>query len=149
VTTAAPSRREYGSLSRFWRFVFIVGIFLLAWPPICGVVVWWIKFDNATPPLGWLAAAVIYAYLFCSPSALLAGIIHAVAAFCFRYNSVLVPVVSAVAAAVLMVALIVLPIFSQGLAYDKIANGFVVLLPLSLIASLMCWRLTRQFARMA
>ena len=90
-----------GSLSAVWRFVFIVAIFLLVWPPICGSVVWWFKFDSGPAMLGWLAAAVIYAYLFCVPSALLAGIMHAVAAISFRHYSILVPIAAAALATLL------------------------------------------------
>ena len=57
-----------GSLSPFWRLVFIVATFLLIWPPICGSVVWWVKFDSGPPLLAWLAAVMIYAYLFCMPT---------------------------------------------------------------------------------
>src|SRR5260370_21632252 len=110
----------------------MVAIFLFAWPPICGVVVWWIKFDNARPAIGWLAAIMIYEYLFCAPSALLAGIIHAVAAFRFHRNSIWVPIVAAVAATGLGGALIVRPVFPVGGAFRKVSSRFGVLLPLSL-----------------
>jgi len=90
VSGATFFRDEGGTLTPFWRFAFIVAIFLLVWPPICGVVVWWVKLDSGPAMLAWLAAAVIYAYLFCVPSALVAGIMHAVAALSFRHNSILV-----------------------------------------------------------
>jgi hypothetical protein len=148
VSDTAPSRSEYASPSRFWRFVSIVGLFLLAWPPICGVAVWATKFSSATPSLGWIAVSVIYAYLFCAPSALLAGIIHAFAAIRFRRNSILVPFASAAAAAILGVAVIALPVSLRGQADVMMMNGLVFVLPLSLAASLICWRLTRRLARM-
>jgi hypothetical protein len=133
-------------LSPFWRGLSIVSIFLLLWPPICGSVVWWVKFENGG--LGWLAAAIIYAYLFCAPSALLAGIVHAVAALGFRHYSILVAVAAAVLAAVLIEMAIVSPLFLRELA-DPAMSSLQLLLFASLIASLICWRLTRPLARPA
>ncbi|WP_156438749.1 hypothetical protein [Bradyrhizobium valentinum] len=126
----------------------IVSVFLVLWPPICGSVVWWVKFDNAAPMLGWLVAAMIYAYLFCVPSALLAGIVHAVAALSFRHYSILVPIAAGVLAAVLIEMVIVKPFLLRELA-DKAMSSLELLLFASLIASVICWRLTRRFARMA
>jgi hypothetical protein len=148
VTRTALFTGKDGSLSAVWRFVFIVAIFLLIWPPICGGVVWWVKFDSATPMLGWLAVVVIYAYLFCAPSALLAGIMHAVAALSFRHYSILVPIVAATLAAVLIEMVVVKPFFLRELA-DKTMSSLELLLFASLIASLICWRVTRRFARVA
>jgi hypothetical protein len=137
-------RYETGALRSLWRFVFIVAVFLLVWPPICGTVVWWVKFDGAA----WLAAPIIYAYLLCAPSALLAGIVHAVAALGFRHYSILVPVAAAALAAILIEMIIVGPWLLRELA-DKTMSSLELLLFASLIASLICWRLTRPFARAA
>ena len=139
-------RGKDGSLSALWRFVFIVAIFLLIWPPIVGVVVWWVKFDSGPSMLALLAAVVIYAYLLGGPSALLAGIVHAVAALSFRHYSILVPIVAAALAALLIEMVIVNPFFLRELA-DKTMSGLELLLFASLIASLICWRLTRPLAR--
>ena len=139
-------RDESGTLKPFWRFAFIVAIFLLIWPPICGVVVWWVKFDSGPAMLALLAAAVIYAYLFCLPSALLAGTVHAVAALSFRHYSILVPIVAAALAALLIEMVIVNPFFLRELA-DKTMSSLELLLFASLIASLVCWHLTRPLAR--
>ena len=137
---------EDGSLSALWRFVFIVAIFLLIWPPICGIVVWWVKVDSGPAMLALFAAAVIYAYLLCVPSALLAGIMHAVAALSFRHYSILVPIAAAALAALLIEMVIVNPFFLRELA-DKTMSSLELLLFASLIASLICWRLTRPLAR--
>ena len=139
--------REDGSLSAVWRFVFIVVVFLLAWPPICGIVIWWIKIDDATS-VGWLAAIAIYAYLFGAPSAFLSGVIHAVAAVNFRHYSILVPVATAVLAAILIEKVIVTRLLLRELA-DATMSSLQLVLFASLIASLGCWFLTRQLARMA
>ena len=139
-------RGKDGSLSALWRFVFIVAIFLLIWPPIVGVVVWWVKFDSGPSMLALLAAVVIYAYLLGVPSALLAGIVHAVAALSFRHYSILVPIVAAALAALLIEMVIVNPFFLRELA-DKTMSSLELLLFASLIASLICWRLTRPLAR--
>jgi hypothetical protein len=146
VSGATFFRDEGGTLTPFWRFAFIVAIFLLIWPPICGSVVWWVKFDSGPQMLVWLAAVVIYAYLLCMPSALLAGIIHAVAALGFRHNSILVPIAAAALAALLIEMVIVNPFFLRELA-DKTMSSLELLLFASLIASLICWRLTRPLAR--
>jgi hypothetical protein len=148
VTGTTFFRGKDGSLSALWRFVFIVTIFLLIWPPICGSVVWWIKVDSGPQMFGWLAAVVIYAYLLCMPSALLAGIMHAVAALSFRHYSILVPIAAAALAAVLIEMVIVNPFFLRELA-DETMSSLELLLFASLIASLICWRLTRGFARTA
>ena len=139
-------RDEGGTLTPFWRFAFIVATFLLIWPPICGIVVWWVKIDSGPQMLAWLAAAVIYAYLLCAPSALLAGIVHAVAALTFRHYSILVPIAAAALAALLIEMVIVNPYFLRELA-DKTMSSLELLLFASLIASLICWRLTRPLAR--
>jgi len=136
--------RKDGSLSAPWRVVIFIAIFLLVWPPIAGSVVWWVKFDGAD----WLLATVIYAYLFGAPSALLAGVVHAVAAVGFRHYSILVPIVAAGFAAILIEKVVVSPDFLRGLA-DETMSSLELMLFASLIASLICWRLTRRFARTA
>jgi hypothetical protein len=90
VTGTTFFRGKDGSLSALWRFVFIVTIFLLIWPPI--------------------AAAAL--------------------------------------AAVLIEMVIVNPFFLRELA-DETMSSLELLLFASLIASLICWRLTRGFARTA
>jgi hypothetical protein len=150
VTWTALFVGKDGSLSAVWRFASIVAIFLLVWPPIFGIVVWWLKFatGNDTPLLGWLALVAIYAYMLCTPSALLAGLVHAIAAVGFRYNSILVPLVAAAGAAILLDMIIVKPVTLQEIA-DVITKGPILFLFASLIASLTCWRVTRRFARAA
>ena len=144
MSGATFSRDKTRVLWPLWRFVFIVAVFLLVWPPTCGTVVWWVKFDGAD----WLAAAIIYAYLLCAPSALLAGIVHAVAALTLGHYSILVPVAAAALAALLIEMVIVNPFYLRELA-DPTMSSLQLLLFASLIASLICWRLTRPFARMA
>jgi hypothetical protein len=139
-------RDEDGTLSSFWRGLSIVSIFLLLWPPICGSVIWWVKFESLG--LAWLAAAIIYAYLPCAPSALLAGIVHAVAALSLRHYSILVPVAAAALAAILIEMVIVSPFYLRELA-DATMSSLQLLLFASLIASLICWWLTRRLTRMA
>jgi fructose-specific phosphotransferase system IIC component len=146
VSGATFFRDEDGALSPFWRMLSVVAIFLVLWPPICGSVVWWVKFESLG--LAWLAAAMIYAYLLCAPSALLAGIVHAVAASSFHHYSILVPIVAAALAAVLIEMVIVNPFYLRELA-DPTMSSLQLLLFASLIASLMCWWLTRPLARAA
>lgn len=146
MSGAAIFRDRGGALRPFWRFLSIASVFLVFWPPICGTVVWWVKFD--TMGLAWLAAAIIYAYLLCAPSALLAGIVHAVAALTFGHYSILVPGAAAALAAVLIEMVIVNPFYLRELA-DPIMSSLQLLLFASLIASLICWRLTCGLARTA
>ena len=142
-------RDEAGMLSPFWRFVLIVASFLLLWPPIFGNVGWWMKFDFGPPLLGWVAFVTMWAYFF-APAALFVGFIHAVAAIRFQHNSVWVPMLAAGCAAVLIVVSI--SAMAPGPKYSPIDvpfEGYVLFIVPSLIASLICWRLTRRFARAA
>jgi hypothetical protein len=150
VTMTALFTGKDGSLSAVWRFASIVAIFLLVWPPIFGIVGWWMKFDFGPPLLAWIVAIVIYSYVICAPSALLAGIVHAVAAVRFHHNSILVPLAAAAGATILSLALI--GMIAPGSARDLInvpTESYLIFLIASLIASLICWRLTRRFARAA
>jgi hypothetical protein len=139
-----------GSLPAAWRFASIVVIFLLVWPPICGIVFLWMKGDFGTPLLGWVILVVMYSYVICALPALLAGIVHAVAAIRFRHNSMLVPLAVAAGATILTLAQIV--VIASGSVQDLInvpAERYLIFLIASLIASIICWRLTRRFARVA
>ena len=141
IRTALYAGKE-GSLSAVWRFVSIVVIFLLAWPPICGIVFWWLNhdFDSA----GWVILVAACSYAICALPGLIAGIVHAVAAISFRHNSIVVPLVAAAGATILIIA--------PGSVHDLInvpAESYVAFLIASLVASLICWRVTRRFVRVA
>jgi len=148
VTGTALFTGKDGSLSAVWRFVSIVVVFLLVWPPICGIAFWWMKHDFDTP--GWVILVVIYSYAICALPALLAGIVHAVAAISFRHNSILVPLAVAVGATILVPAQAV--VIVPGSVHDLInvpVESHVAFLIASLVASVICWRVTRRFARVA
>jgi len=150
VTMTTLFTGKDGSLSVVWHFASIVAIFLLVWPPICGIVFLWMKGDFGTPLLGWVIMVVTYSYAICALPALLAGIVHAVAAIRFRHNSIGGPLAVAAGATILTPAQIV--VIAPGSARDLInvpAERYVIFLIASLIASLICWRLTLRFARMA
>ena len=142
-------RDEAGMLSPFWRSVLIVAIFLLAWPPIFGNVGWWMKFDYGPPLLVAVAIIAMWSY-FLAPAALFVGIIHAVAAIRFHHNSVWVPMLATGCAAILIIVSIsaMAPGPTYNLINAPLESYFNVVVP-SLIASLICWRLTRRFARPA
>ncbi|MEH2624338.1 hypothetical protein V1292_002393 [Bradyrhizobium sp. AZCC 1719] len=142
-------RDEAGTLSPFWRFVLIVAIFLLIWPPIFGNVGWWMKFDFGPSLLVGVTVIATWSYFF-APAALFAGIIHAVAAISFHYNSVWVPLLTAVCATILiMVSISAIGPGPTHSLIDVPLEGYVIFIVASLIASLICWRLTRRFARLA
>jgi hypothetical protein len=150
VTRTERFTGKDGSVSAVWRFAFIVAIFLLVWPPIFGIIGWWMKFDFGPPLLAWIVTIAIYSYALFAAPALLAGIIHAVAAIRFHHNSILVPLAAAAGATILNLALI--DMIAMGSARDVInvpMESFLIFLIPSLIASLICWRLTRRFARVA
>ena len=150
MSEATFFRSEGGTLSPFWRFLSTVSVFVVLWPPICGGVVLGMKYGLGTPFLRWVIMVVIYSYAICAPPALLAGIVHAVAAIRFRCNSTLVPLAVAAGATILTPAQIV--VIAPGSARDLInvpAESYFIFLFASLIASLICWCLTRRFARLA
>lgn len=106
------------------------------------------KFDFGPPLLGWVVTVSIYSYMFFALPALLVGIAHAVAAVRFHHNSILVPLVAALGATILFLA------FLAGTELLKtpavvLEAGSLLLFFASLFATLICWRLTRRFARVA
>ena len=147
-----PERRSSGvsAAAPIWRFVGIVLIFLFLWPPIFGIIAWWMKFDFGGPLAGMLATIAIYSYGLFAPSPLLAGMILAVAAVRFSYNSIFLVLVAAVAAALLVPILIVVmapgPASLESLL-DAPSDSYVIELVASLVASITCWRLARRSAR--
>jgi hypothetical protein len=145
VNELSPFRSEASSPNSFRRYLYIVGIFVLVWPLIYGLVAWIIYMRNDPRPGLWLAVSVVASYLFCIPAALLAGIVHAVAALRFHHNSALVPIVIAPGAAFLA-GLTVYPALPS--LTDLMTSGFVLSVFGSLVASLSCWLLTRRRASM-
>jgi hypothetical protein len=132
--------------SPFWRFAAVVGFFLLIWPLISVILLWLTRFNDE----GWVDSAgfyLIYGYPLFVPSAVLAGVICAVAAVRFGYNSVWIAVGAALAAGAALLAVAVFIIPSAALARGNIAIGLGFTFLMSLIASLICWRLSRRFAR--
>jgi hypothetical protein len=149
VSGATFFRDKAGMLSPFWRSVLIVAIFLLVWPPIFGNVGWWMKFDYGPPLLVGVAIIAMWSYFF-APAALFVGIIHAVAAIRFHHNSVWVPMLAAGCAAILI--MVSISAMGPGPTHNLIdvpLEGYFIFVVPSLIASLICWRLTRRFARPA
>ena len=131
--------------TRFWRFLFINLVFLVLWPPIFGIAGWSMKFDFGLPLFGWLVAIAIYSYPLCAPSALVAGLIHAVAAIKFGQNSVWVPIATAGVGALVAIVVIALPFDKD--VFRAPTESYAIFLFALLMASLICWRLTRSFAR--
>ena len=149
MSGAAFFRDEAGMLSPFWRFVFIVAIFLLVWPPIFGNVGWWMKFDYGPELLVWVVFIAMWSYYF-APAALFVGIIHAVVAIRSHHNSVWVPMLAAGCAAILiMVSISAIGSEPTHNLLNMPLEGYFIFVVPSLIASLICWRLTRWFARVA
>ena len=150
IVTTERRRNGVGESAPIWRFVGIVLVFLFLWPPIFGIIASWMKFDFGQPFVGWLATIAIYSYGLYTPSALLAGIILAVAAVRSPYNSIFVVLVASVAAALLVPILIV--VMAPGPAsLERLlaapSDTYVIDVVASLAASITCWRLTQRFAR--
>jgi hypothetical protein len=142
------SAASFRALSSFWRFASIVAVFLLMWPLISGILVWLTRFNDDD----WIGSAIFYfaySYPLFAPSAVLAGVICAVAALRFGSLSVWIPVGAAIAAETLFLTSSVLTMSPDALARGNIAIGLGFSLLMSLIASLICWRLTRRFTRPA
>jgi hypothetical protein len=134
--------------SQLWRFLSITLIFLVLWPPIFGIVGWWMKFDFGIPSIGWLTAIAMFSYLACAPSALAAGLIHATTAVRFHRDSLLVPVATAGVGALVTIARIVLPLGSFKDIFGAPTESYVLFFFASLMASLICWRLARPLSRL-
>jgi hypothetical protein len=129
--------------SPFWRFAAVVGFFLLIWPLISIILLWLTRFNDE----GWVDSAgfyLIYGYPLFIPSAALAGVICAIAAVRFGYNSVWIAVGAALAGGGSLLVVAVFIISPAALARGSIAIGVGFTFLLSLIASLICWRLSRR-----
>jgi hypothetical protein len=140
------------------RFVGIVAIYLLVGPPIGGIIFWIaavvtdISRDRAllSGAFPALIAMVAFSYPFGAPLAFVSGVIDAVAAIWFRQTSMLVPALAAClvsGAGSAMIFWTTLNVYSN--FWLEFRSSLGVLLPAALIAALICWRLTRRFARMA
>jgi hypothetical protein len=159
VTTTAEQPRidRDNEPSPVLRFIFIVGIFVIVGPPIGGVTVWatlaassLIQQGVLLPEApGMLFLSIIYAYPLGAPFALAAGVIHAVAAIRWRTSSVLVPIIAALTVNAIGLALFVWMKPWMGGYGSEFVSGLVIFLPPSLVASLVCWRISRGLLRMS
>jgi hypothetical protein len=157
--TEQPHTVPDDTLSPTWRFVGIVGVFLVVGPPVGGVVLWIEEIARAIsrgqgiPREGFFPALflfAIYSYPLGAPFALASGIIHAVLAIWLRQTSILVPMIVGSVAGVAFAALLTWISPSpggQGLVRFKATLMWTG--PVPLIASFVCWRLTRGIARAA
>lgn len=140
------------------RFIGIVAIYLLVGPPVGGIV-FWIEVAMAevlrerailSAAFGSFFVMVALSYPVGAPLAFVSGIIDAVAAIWFRQTSILVPVVAGCFLGALGSAVIFwssLNMYSN--FWLEFGSGLKWLLPVALIAALVCWRLTRRLARTA
>jgi hypothetical protein len=142
--------------SGVFRFIVIVAVFLLVGPPVGGAVVWAFVVLNmslldygAPHALPMLFMTVLYAYPLGAPFALAVGIVHAIAAIRLKQNSFLVPLVAAILVTVVGIGLFVAIKPWPGTYGGEVLAGLVLSMPPSLVASFVCWRLTRSVARMA
>jgi hypothetical protein len=135
-------------------------VFVLVGPPIGGVVFWiealalalWE--GRAVMPgavrledIRFLFVATLLSYLYGGPFAVASGVLHAAAAIWLRQNSIMVPITAAVVVSAAGGALLVLSA-ARG-ALMVLMGGLTIILPASLVASLVCWYLTRQWLRAA
>jgi hypothetical protein len=139
------------------RFIGIVGAFVLIGPPIGGAVLWTLLGSvsvvgygelppHAGPTLGLL---MLYGYPLGAPFALAAGVIHAVAAIGWRQSSVWLPITAGVTVAIGGSLLFVLVKRSIGSAVSEFLTAVLLVLPPSVGASLVCWRVARPMLRPA
>jgi len=92
---------------------------------------------------GILMLVLMFAYPIGAPFAAIAGAVHAISAIWFRKASAMLPVVAAV--------IVNLPLLAIGLSSTNYGEFFlypVIVFPASLVASFVCWRLSRDFLRM-
>ena len=140
------------------RFFGIVLVFLLAGPPVGGIVTWvvmlGIELSRGRPVAGhgaivMLVYMIVLSYPVGGLLALVAGLIHAIAAVRLHRYAAVVPVVTGCLAGLVGAMLLawLKPGFSSASAQFK--AGITVLLPASLIACGVCWHLTRRLARTA
>ena len=151
------TRPQQDVTARLRRLVAIVLVFLVAGPPIGGVVfsVETLATDHshghAVSPEAVLASfeMVLLCYLFGAPFALVSGTIHAIAAIWWQYTSILLPLVTGSAlgtfGAAALVWILVPPEF--GNFWRELKSALLLLPPVTLIATLVCWHLTRRLMR--
>jgi hypothetical protein len=141
------------------HFVKIVAVYLLVGPPVGGVVLWILtttaEILRGRIPLSdiipMFLTVIVFSYPAGAPFALLAGIIDAVAAIWLRYTSILVPVIAGCIATAASGAVTYWTMWNAygSFVWREVVSALTVTLLVSLVAALVCWRLTRRFARMA
>jgi hypothetical protein len=135
-------------LSRPMRFFLIVISFMAIGPAVGGLVAWCMFLVlaymrqtvgrvDAWPNI--LGTVLLFAYPIGAPFAAIAGIAHAVSAIWLQKISVVLPIVAALIANVPL-----LVVGSLSAAYREFLFYPIVVLPASLVASIVCWRLTRN-----
>lgn len=130
----------------------IVGVFVLAGPPI-GAVATWLAVHLASPvgfranALPMLLLSVMYSYWIGAPFAFASGALHAVAALRFGWYSAAVPLIISIAVTVAGAAVLAwLRPSHAGLLSDLV--GWILLYgPACAVGTFCCWGLTRKLAR--
>ena len=130
----------------------IVGVFMLAGPPIGGVATWLVI--NLASPIGFganaqsmLLLSVMYSYWVGAPFAFASGALHAVAALRFGRYSAAISLISSGVVTIAGVALLAwLRPSHTGLLSD-LRGGMLLYGPATAVASFCCWGLTRKLAR--
>ncbi len=142
--------------ARLRRFAAIVLVFVAIGPPVGGTVFWAEMLaiehsrdhalSNAAPAL---FVMVLLSYPLGAPLALVAGMIHAAAAIWWRDSSILLPLVTGCAlGAVGAAALVWMTPPSEFANFRReYGSALQLLLPVSLIATLVCWYFTRRLTR--
>jgi hypothetical protein len=159
VTVIEQARATSVRTSPINRFVKIVVVYLLVGPPVGGVVLW-IMVTTAEILRGRMSPSdivpmfltvVVFSYPVGAPFALLAGVLDAVAAIWLRYTSIWVPVIAGCLATAANSAVTYWSMRNahSGFVWRGVGSGLVGTLLVSLVAALICWRLTRRFARTA
>ncbi len=143
--------------SRLLRFIGIVGVFLIVGPAVGGLTFWlsvralsglW-RPDLPPYSVEWLVISILFAYPLGAPFAFAAGIFHAVAAIWWRWRNVWLPLAAGGTISVIGSAVSSLLHPRWDTLAGEFLAGLLLTLPTSVVASLICWRLTRSLLSMA
>ena len=146
------TKKEAGSM-KLGKFLGVVAIFGLLGPLVGGTVLWVVATVHgffsgvgSAAPQWTILLSLLFVIVFAYPAgiafALLAGMFVAAAGVWARWNGIIVPIISAGLACALV---LLLAEFLPSSAWGE--PKLIGILPICLIASLVCWFVTRDIVR--